>query len=395
MPADTPSTPAAPPDVHGFVARGFEPVREAFARNFAQHGEIGAACCVYLRGEPVVDIHGGLADAASGRAWQADTLQLVFSATKGVTATCVLMLVERGAIDLDAPVARYWPEFAAGGKESIPVRWLLSHRAGLAAIEGDFTLEQALSWDPVVTALAAQAPLWEPGTKHGYHLRSYGWLLGELVRRVDGRTVGRFLADEIAGPLGLDLWIGLPAEQERRVSRIVPPAPPAPDVQEMMARLFAPDTVAGRAFSGPSNLFHYDDMWNRRELHAAELPSSNGIATARALARLYAALVGEVDGIRLLRPGTVAAACATQSEGGDAVLYLPTRFGLGFMLPPALCPSAGGSAFGHPGAGGSLALGDPERGVGFAYVMNRMSLATAGDPRADGLVAALGRCLNA
>ena len=395
MPADTKPTPAAPTDVHGFVARGFEPVREAFARNFAQHGEIGAACCVYLRGEPVVDIHGGLADAASGRAWQADTLQLVFSATKGVTATCVLMLVERGAIDLDAPVARYWPEFAAGGKESIPVRWLLSHRAGLAAIEGDFTLEQALSWDPVVTALAAQAPLWEPGTKHGYHLRSYGWLLGELVRRVDGRTVGRFLADEIAGPLGLDLWIGLPAEQERRVSRIVPPAPPAPDVQEMMARLFAPDTVAGRAFSGPSNLFHYDDMWNRRELHAAELPSSNGIATARALARLYAALVGEVDGIRLLRPGTVAAACATQSEGGDAVLYLPTRFGLGFMLPPALCPSAGGSAFGHPGAGGSLALGDPERGVGFAYVMNRMSLATAGDPRADGLVAALGRCLNA
>ena len=395
MPADTKPTPAAPTDVHGFVARGFEPVREAFARNFAQHGEIGAACCAYLRGEPVVDIHGGLADAATGRPWQADTLQLVFSATKGVTAACVLMLVERGAIDLDAPVARYWPEFAAGGKESIPVRWLLSHRAGLAAIEGDFTLEQALSWDPVVTALAAQAPLWEPGTKHGYHLRSYGWLLGELVRRVDGRTIGRFLADEIAGPLGLDLWIGLPAEQEQRVSRIVPPAPPAPDVQEMMARLFAPDTVAGRAFSGPSNLFHYDDMWNRRELHAAELPSSNGIATARALARLYAALVGEVDGIRLLRPGTVAAACATQSEGGDAVLYLPTRFGLGFMLPPALCPSAGGSAFGHPGAGGSLALGDPERGVGFAYVMNRMSLATAGDPRADGLVAALGRCLNA
>jgi CubicO group peptidase (beta-lactamase class C family) len=395
MPADTKPTPAAPPDVHGFVARGFEPVREAFARNFAQHGEVGAACCVYLRGEPVVDIHGGLADAATGRPWQADTLQLVFSATKGVTAACVLMLVERGAIDLDAPVARYWPEFAANGKSAIPARWLLSHRAGLAAIEGDFTLEQALSWDPVVTALAAQAPLWEPGTKHGYHLRSYGWLLGELVRRVDGRTIGRFLADEIAGPLGLDLWIGLPAEQERRVSRIVPPAPPAPDVQEMMARLFAPDTVAGRAFSGPSNLFHYDDMWNRRELHAAELPSSNGIATARSLARLYAALFGEVDSIRLLRPGTIAAACATQSEGGDAVLYLPTRFGLGFMLPPALCPSAGGSAFGHPGAGGSLALGDPERGVGFAYVMNRMSLATAGDPRADGLVAALGRCLNA
>jgi len=383
------------PAVHGFVAPGFEPVRDAFARNFAEHGEVGAACCVYLRGEPVVDIHGGLADAATGRAWQADTLQLVFSATKGVTAACMLMLVERGAVDLDAPVARYWPEFAANGKSAIPVRWLLSHRAGLAAIEGDFTLDEALSWDPVVAALAAQAPLWEPGTKHGYHLRSYGWLLGELVRRVDGRTVGRFLADEVAGPLGLDLWIGLPAEQEHRVSTIVPPAPPAPEMQEVMAKLFAPDTIAGRAFSGPSNLFHYDDMWNRRALHAAELPSSNGIATARALARLYAALVGEVDGVRLLRPETVATARTTQSEGGDAVLYLPTRFGLGFMLPPALCPSAPPSAFGHPGAGGSLALGDPERELGFAYVLNRMSLATAGDPRADGLVAALGRCLGA
>lgn len=395
MHAGTTRTERSAPEIHGTVAPGFEPVRDAFARNFAEHGEVGAACCVYLRGEPVVDIHGGLADAATGRPWQADTLQLVFSATKGVTAACVLMLVERGVLDLDAPVARYWPEFATNGKSAIPVRWLLSHRAGLAAIEGDFTLDEALSWEPVVAALAAQAPLWEPGTKHGYHLRSYGWLLGELVRRVDGRTVGRFLADEVARPLGLDLWIGLPEEQEHRVSSIVPPAPPAPEMQEVMARLFAPDTIAGRAFSGPSNLFHYDDMWNRRALHAAELPSSNGIGTARALARLYAALVGEVDGVRLLRPETVAAACVPQSEGGDAVLYLPTRFGLGFMLPPALGPSAAPAMFGHPGAGGSLALGDPQRGLGFAYVMNRMSLATAGDPRADGLVAALGRCPDA
>lgn len=393
--AATTRTISAEPEVRGFVSPGFEPVREAFARNFAEHGEVGAACCVYRHGAPVVDIHGGVADAPTGRPWQADTLQLVFSATKGVTAACVLRLVERGAIDLDAPVARYWPEFAANGKSAIPVRWLLSHRAGLAAIEGDFTLDQALSWDPVVAALAAQAPLWEPGTQHGYHLRSYGWLLGELVRRVDGRTVGRFLADEIARPLGLDLWIGLPEEQEPRVSTIVPPAPPAPEMAQLMERLFAPDTIAGRAFSGPSNLFHYDDMWNRRALHAAELPSSNGIATGHALARLYAALVGEVDGVRLLRPETLDAACSVQSEGGDAVLYLPTRFGLGFMLPPALCPSAPPSAFGHPGAGGSLALGDRARGIGFAYVMNRMSLATAGDPRADALVAALGRCLDA
>jgi len=384
---------APAPAVHGFVAPGFEGVREAFARNFVLHGEVGAACCVYRHGAPVVDIHAGLADRATGRPWTDDTLQLVFSATKGVTATCVLKLVERGQLDLDAPVARYWPEFAANGKADIPVRWLLSHRAGLAAIEGSFTLDEALSWEPVAAALAAQAPLWEPGTRHGYHLRSYGWLLGELIRRVDGRTAGRFLAEEIAAPLGLDFWIGLPESAEPRVSTIVPPDPPPPEMQEVMAKLFAPDTIAGRAFTGPSNLFHYDDVWNRRALHAAELPSSNGIGSARALARLYAALVGEVDGVRLLRPETVAAACTTQSDGGDAVLYLPTRFGLGFMLSPALCPSAPPTAFGHPGAGGSLALGDPARGVGFAYVMNRMSLATAGDPRADGLVAALGRCL--
>jgi CubicO group peptidase (beta-lactamase class C family) len=394
MAVGTTRTETPAPEIHGVVSPGFEPVREAFARNFTEHGEVGAACCVYLRGEPVVDIHGGLADAATGRPWRDDTLQLVFSARKGVTAACVLRLVERGAIDLDAPVARYWPEFAANGKGAIPVRWLLSHRAGLAAIDGTFTLDEALAWHPVVEALAAQAPLWEPGTKHGYHLRSYGWLLGELVRRVDGRTLGHFLADEIVRPLGLDLWIGLPEEQEARVSTIVPPAPPAPEMAQLMERLFAPDTIAGRAFSGPSNLFHYDDMWNRRALHAAELPSSNAICNARALARLYAALVGEVDGVRLLRAETVDMACTVQSDGADAVLYLPTRFGLGFMLPPLLCPSAGPTAFGHPGAGGSLALGDRAREVGFGYVMNRMSLATAGDPRADALVAALGRCLD-
>lgn len=382
------------PAVHGFVTPGFEAVREAFANNFVAHGEVGAACCVYRHGEPVVDIHAGVADRSTGRPWRDDTLQLVFSATKGVTATCILELVERGAIDLDAPVARYWPEFAANGKESIPVRWLLSHRAGLAAIEGDFTLDQALSWTPVVTALAAQAPLWEPGTRHGYHLRSYGWLLGELIRRVDGRTAGRFLADEIAGPLGLDFWIGLPESEEARVSTIVPPEPPAPEVQEMLAKLFAPDTIAGRAFTGPSDLFHYDEMWNRRELHAAELPSSNGIGSARALARLYASLVGPVNGVRTLRAETVARACEVHSDGPDMVLFLPTRFGLGYMLPPLLCPSAGPDAFGHPGAGGSLAFADRRHGIGFAYVMNRMSLATAGDPRADALVAALGRALG-
>lgn len=391
----TPRTTSSPSEIHGFVAPGFEPVRDAFARNFTEHGEVGAACCVHLDGEVVVDLYGGVADAASGRPWRDDTLQIVFSATKGVTAACVLRLVERGALELDAPVARYWPEFAANGKDEIPVRWLLSHRAGLAAIEGKFTLEQALAWRPVVDALAAQAPLWEPGTKHGYHLRSYGWLLGELVRRVDGRTIGRFLADEIARPLGLDLWIGLPEEQEPRVSTLIPPPPPPETVRAAMDKLFAPDSIPGRAFTGPSNLFHYDQMWNRRALHAAELPSSNGIASARALSRFYAALIGTIDGVRLLHDATLDAACAVQSDGPDAVLFLPTRFGLGFMLPPILAPSARATAFGHPGAGGSLALADRAQRMSFAYVMNRMSPATAGDPRADALLAATYASLDA
>ena len=392
---DTDATGAAEVTVHGHTAPRFAAVRDAFVRNFAAQGEVGAACCVYHHGEPVVDIHAGLADRASARPWRADTLQLVFSATKGVTAACVLLLVERGAIDLDAPVARYWPEFAASGKEHIPVRWLLSHRSGLAAIEGTFTLDEALSWQPVVQALAAQAPLWEPGTKHGYHLRSYGWLLGELVRRVTGRSLGRFFAEEIAAPLGIEFWIGLPAAEEARVSTLIPPEPAPAEMQALLDRLFAPDTIAGRAFTGPSNLFHYDEMWNRRALHAPELPSSNGIGTARALARLYASLVGAVDGVRTLRPDTVEAACAVQSDGPDAVLFLPTRFGLGFMLPPALAPSAGPAAFGHPGAGGSLAFADRTHGLGFGYVMNRMTLATAGDARADALVAAVYRALDA
>ncbi len=380
--------------VQGFAAPRFAGVRDAFARLFAEHGEVGAACCVHHGGRVVVDLHGGLADATTGRPWDEDTLQLVFSATKGVTAACVLMLVERGGLELDAPVAAYWPEFAANGKGAIPVRWILSHRAGLAAIDGDFTLDEALAWDPVVAALAAQAPSREPGTQHGYHLRSYGWLLGELVRRVTGKTIGRFLADEIAAPLQLDLWIGLPEREEPRVSRIIPPEPPSGPLREVFERLFAPDTLAGRAFTSPANLFHYDEMWNRRELHAAELPSSNGIASARSLSRFYAALAGEVDGIRLLREETVARARAIESDGPDAVLFLPTRFGLGFMLPPALSRATPPTAFGHPGAGGSLAFADPEAQIGFAYVMNRMVLDGTSDRRAETLVAALYEALG-
>ncbi len=376
--------------INGVCDARFTPVRDAFAENFTRCGEIGAACCVYYRSRPVVDLWAGVADLATGRAWTEDTAVIVFSATKGATAICANLLVERGALDLDTPIDHYWPEFAARGKGHIPVRWALCHKAGLAAVDGDLTLEQVLAWNPVAAAIAAQAPNWEPGSAHGYHARSYGWILGELVRRITGRTLGRFFADEIAAPLSLDFWIGLPAAEEPRVATIVPPVPPAdPAVRELLDKFMGPDTLLGRVLSGPSNLFHYDDMWNRRALRAAEMPSSNGIATARAIARMYAALLGEVDGVQLLRPETVQRARQIESSGPEKVLMLPTAFGLGFMLPPTLSPPASAACFGHPGAGGSLGLADPEAGFALGYVMNRMDLGLTGDPRAHGLVAAV------
>jgi CubicO group peptidase (beta-lactamase class C family) len=377
-------------EVHGMVEPRFAAVRDAFAANFTLHGDVGAACAVYHRGRLVVDVWGGLADRATARPWTRGTLALVFSTTKGLAATCVLRLVEQGLLDLDAPIARYWPEFGAAGKAAVPVRWALCHKTGLADVTGTFTLEEIFAWKPVVAAIAAQAPNWEPGTQHGYHARSFGWITGELVRRVTGRSFGRYVAEEIAAPLGLELWVGLPEALEPRVATLVPaPEPDDPAVREMLARFMGPDTLLGRVLRGPSDLFAYDERWNRPPFHAAEMPSSNGIGTARAIARLYATLAGDVDGVRCLRPETVALARSVQADGPDAVLMLPTRFGLGFMLPPALSLAAAPTAFGHPGAGGSLGFADPEAELGFGYVMNQMQLGTTGDPRSRGLVEAV------
>jgi CubicO group peptidase (beta-lactamase class C family) len=302
-----------------------------------------------------------------------------------VTAVCANLLAERGRLDLDAPIADYWPEFAVNDKERIPLRWVLCHRAGLAAVDGDLTIEDVLAWDPVVAAIAAQAPNWEPGTTHGYHARSYGWITGEVVRRATGRSLGRFLAEEIAAPLGLDFWIGLPDDQQHRCARIIPPDGGIPSLAELLGA----DSLTARVLSGPSDLFAYDEMWNRPDIRAAEMPSSNGIGSARALARLYASLVGEVDGIRVLAPETVAAACVPHAEGPDRVIILPSRFGLGFTLQPMLAPDAGPEAFGHPGAGGSLAFADPAARLGFGYVTTRMKFDPTGDERTRHLVKAV------
>jgi CubicO group peptidase (beta-lactamase class C family) len=293
-------------------------------------------------------------------------------------------------LDPEAPVATIWPEFAVNGKDAITVGQVMSHQAGLPLVDGDFTLEEVLSWKPMVDALAAQKPIWPPGTKHGYHMRTFGWLVGELVRRVTGSTIGAYLRDEIAAPLGLDFWIGLPEEIEPRVARLVPPKD---DLGALLKQLGG-ELLLASVFSNPADLFGYNDMWNTRALHAAELPSSNGIGDARSLARLYASCVGDVDGVRTLQTATVAAATVEQACGKDAVLMIDSCFGLGFMLGASFGAANPASAFGHAGAGGSLAFADPEARLGFGYVMNDLRFDQKGDPRSEELVRAVYRALG-
>lgn len=371
--------------IHGSCEPGFEAVADAFHANFTEHDDIGAAVCVYHRGRPVVDLWGGDADREGGRPWEHDTIQLVFSTTKGMAATCVHMLVERGELDLEAPIATYWPEFAAAGKADIPLHWVLSHQAGMAAVTAEVTMDDVLGWDGIVSAIAEQAPVWEPGTAHGYHARTYGWILGEVVRRVTGHSLGTYFAEEIATPLDLDFFIGLPESELHRVAHLYPPVID-PEVRELMDAFMGPDTLLGQVLAGPSNLFGYDDMWNRPDVLAAEMPSSNGVGTARAVARMYAALIGEVDGNRLLGADTIERAAQVQVEGPDRVIGVPMSFGLGFMTPPPFGPPG---SFGHAGAGGSLGIADPRGEWSLGYVMNQMNLGITGDARSSSLVEAV------
>ena len=389
---------SAAPELHGTVDSGFERVADAFLRNFSEHGDIGAACCIHVGGEPVVDVWAGDADREAARPWARDTIVIVFSSTKGVTAVVANQLIERGLLDPEAPVARYWPEFAAEGKERIPVEWVLSHRAGLAAIDApDLTLDDIAAWDPVIDAIAAQAPSWEPGSAHGYHVRTYGWIVGELIRRVTGLMPGEYVAAEIAGPLGLDLLLGVPEAEDGRVARLYPAVYDDPELERVATEFLSDQsTLFGRAMSGPSQLFAYDDRWNSRVLRSAQMPSSNGHGDARSLSRMYAACIGEIDGVRLLAPETVERATVPRSTGKDVVIGQPLHFGLGFSLPPTLGVDPGPRSFGHSGAGGSLAFADPDRGLAFAYVMNQMQFSvTEPDPRSQGLVAATYAALDA
>ncbi|MGW3138393.1 serine hydrolase domain-containing protein [Streptomyces sp. NPDC001139] len=380
-------------DVNGAVAEGFEPVREAFVRNFEALGDRGAAVSVYRDGRKVVDLWGGTRDVDGTEPWRRGTAQIVRSATKGVAAAVLLLLHQRGELDLNAPVGTYWPEFKAAGKERTRVWHLLAHRAGVPVLDTPLTPEQAA--DPVLgaEAVAAQAPVWEPGTDHGYHAQTYSWLTSELVRRVTGREIGEWIATEIAGPLGADLWLGLPeGEQARagRVAQIDPPAEPRGlrlrPKREVSDAYADPGSLTRRAFAAITPLPDENDPAYR----AAALPASNGVATADGLARFYASLIGEVDGgSRLFTPETVELARAERSAGPDRVLVVATRYGLGYMLHGAASPLLSPASFGHPGRGGALGFADPESGVAFGYVTNGFRKSVTADPRAQALVRAL------
>ncbi|MFD5843791.1 serine hydrolase domain-containing protein [Streptomyces chartreusis] len=383
-------------DVNGTVAEGFEPVRDAFVRNFETLGERGAALAVYRDGRKVVDLWAGTKDVDGTEPWQRGTAQVVRSATKGVAAAVLLALWQRGRLDLDAPVAEYWPEFKARGKERVLVGHVLNHRAGLPVLDRPLTPQESL--DPLrgPEAVAAQAPEWEPGTEHGYHALTYGWMLDGIVRRVTGKGTGEWIADEIAGPLGAELWLGLPAAEEAagragRVGRVEAPEPASGAVLKARPKRSVtdayqdPDSLTRRAFAAITPFPDQNDPAYR----ASALPATNGIATADGLARVYAALIGEVDGVRLLDTATVERARAEESSGPDRVLVVNTRFGLGYMLHGTASPLLGPGSFGHPGRGGALGFADPEAGIALGYVTNGFRKTVTADPRAQGLIRAL------
>jgi len=370
----------------GRAEPGFEGVAEAFARTL-EGARGGAAFAAAVDGRLVVDIWGGAADEEAGRPWAEDTIALLFSGTKGLLATCLLVLVERGLLELDAPVARYWPQFAAGGKERVLVRHALAHTAGVPGLKRRFSHDELLDGRAMTAALADEDPWWPPGARLAYHAFTFGWLGGELIRRVDGRSPGRFLAEEIVSPLRLAAWIGLPESHDQRVARLVPASGYGitylgDDPEPLLAAVYGNGLGSFR--------------WNEPPFRRVEIAAANGIADARSVARLYGCLAcgGELDGVRLLAPGTVALAAHELSRDRCAVTRRPYAYGAGFELQTELArfgPVA--DAFGHTGSGGSTHGAWPSRRTGFSYLMSELRT-EAEDGRGPSVLQALAEALG-
>jgi CubicO group peptidase (beta-lactamase class C family) len=383
--------------IDGECDKRFAGVREAFAESFDKRGELGAAVSIYLDGKCVVDLWGGYADKARTRPWQRDTLVNVYSTTKGLTSTCAHRLIDQGKLDPDEPVSKYWPEFAQAGKKDLPVRYILSHRAGLPGVSKKLAEDAIYNWDVMTEALAEQEPFWQPGTKHGYHAITIGWLVGEVIRRISGKGLGTYFRTEIAEPLGLDAHIGLDAKHDARVTDILPSPPPPPGTPNLFEEAAKdPRGPTAAAFMNPPVLTK-PSVPNSRAWRAAEIGGANGHATARSLAKMYGALArgGEIDGYRIVRPEALERFWSEQSYGPDQVLMqMSTRFSLGFMLSqPGASFGPNIKAFGHPGAGGSLGFADPLKKVGFGYTMNQMANGLLIDSRPQALFEAFYKAL--
>ncbi len=389
--------------VEGRVEPRFRPVLDRFLENFRSAGEVGAGLCVIHEGETVLDVWGGAADPRDTVPWTDETISCVFSCTKGAIAVVANMLVDRGLLDLDALVTDYWPEYGQSGKERTTVRMMLDHTAGVPAFRDDLPEGALLDWDYATRTLAAQAPYFVPGTRSSYHGLTYAWTIGEVIRRVAGKPASRFFAEEVAGPLGLDFWIGLPDDQEPRVARMIKPKldPSVPASQFVL-------DLKDKA-SIPARFYLNDGGFNpnKRDYRAVEIGSANGVANARALARLYTpfTLGGTFEGVRLVSPERIdKMRRITNATHDDATLRLPMRFGAGFMRsadnrhvknPPASGAILGEGAFGHVGSGGSIGFADPEAGFAFGYAMNQMGLGQMLNARGQSLVDAVYGVLSA
>lgn len=372
-------------EIHGTVAPGWEATSAAFSANFANGLEVGASFYVTHQGKPVVDIWAGDADP-HGNPWTKDTIVNVYSTTKTMTFTAIMMLVDRGLLDVHEKVATYWPEFAQNGKENVTIAEVMSHRAGIPGFEPALAPTDLYDWDAVVTQLAGQTPWLEPGGNSAYHAVTQGFILGEIVRRVDGRSFGTFLQEEIAGPLGADFFVGFGPEEDARCGELIPPSNAMTEAGFAELGVPADSMVVRTMLSVPLSA----EEPQTREWRAAEIPAAGGFGNARSVGRIHSALAcgGSVDGVMLMSPETLELVTETQFQGVDEVLMLEMNFGLGFGLSSSTVPLPNNRTIYWAGYGGSLAIIDLENQLTFTYVMNRMESGLSGDERGMGLVLA-------